>query len=73
MYSYRPDGVVEYPIMQMYCSQAMEDNSEDDEVVLDKCSISCICLLQYHLAPAKAADLQLLGNGNFWERIWEFS
>ena len=37
------DGVVAYPVMQAYGSLALEDNLEVGEVVLGRCSISCVC------------------------------
>ena len=34
-------GVVAHPVMQVYGSLALEDNSEVDETGLARCSISC--------------------------------
>ena len=35
--------VVEYHVMQAYGTLALEDNSEVGEVLLGRCSISCVC------------------------------
>ena len=37
------DGVVVYPVIQVYGNLALEGNSEVDEAVLGRCSISCVC------------------------------
>ena len=34
-----------YPVIQAYGSLALEDNSKIGEVILDRCSISCICTI----------------------------
>ena len=36
-------GVVACPVMQAYGSLTLEENLEVGEVVLDRCSIPCVC------------------------------
>ena len=49
------DGVVAYPVLQAYGSLALKDISEAGGMVLDKCSISCICTSTFIL-PARAKE-----------------
>ena len=37
------DGVIAYPVMQVYVNLALKDNLEVGEAVLGRCSISCVC------------------------------
>ena len=59
------DGVVAYPVMQVYGSLALE---EVGEAVLGRCrygSISCVCFLVPRQRRRSSA-----GNGSFRARIW---
>ena len=47
-----------YPLIQAYGSLGLGDNSEVVEVVLGRCSLSCVCTRAFK-HPAKEADPQL--------------
>ena len=54
---YRKSGVVAYPVMQVYGSLALEDNSEVGEVEQGRSSILCVCTSAF-LPPDKEVEPQ---------------